>query len=183
MKIFSVYSYCQDFATRWQIAVLLFIGGEARAGLRQRPIKYVKANEIIEFPEWKVFIFHKMYQQQMIFNKKRTPVLPHLSSECERTTNYCILPYSQRCSNLKLLWSMMLKATFTNYFFDIKNTIFKEKKSFLNIHCLFNKEFRHQIKKKCQQKIITFLVKAQSLNEQQNYSPCLNQTLFSYRPK
>lgn len=140
-KVFSVYSYCQNFATRWQIPVLLFICGDARAGLKQRPIKYVKANEIIEFSEWKVFIFHKIYQQQMIFNKKRTPVLPHLSSECERTTNYCtILPYSQcclQCFNIiihKLLWIMMLKATFTNYFLNIKN-ITSKKKYFISIHC------------------------------------------------
>lgn len=57
-----MYSYCQNFATRWQIPVLLFIRGEVRAGMRERPIKYVKANEITEFPELKVFTFHKIYQ-------------------------------------------------------------------------------------------------------------------------
>lgn len=57
-----MYSYCQNFATRWQMPVLLFIRGEVRAGMRERPIKYVKANEITEFPELKVFTFHKIYQ-------------------------------------------------------------------------------------------------------------------------
>lgn len=89
----------------------------------------------------------------MIFNKKRTPVLPHLSSECERTTNYCILPYSQRCSNLKLLWSMMLKATFTNYFLDIKNTIFKEKILFLTFIVYLIRSLDTRLKKKVNRKL------------------------------
>lgn len=62
MKIFSMYSEWQNFATRWQIPVLLFICGEARAGLRKCPIKYVKANEIIEFLELEEFIFHNIFQ-------------------------------------------------------------------------------------------------------------------------
>lgn len=55
--------------------------------------------------------------------------------ECERTTKYCMISsYSQWLLNLKLSWNVMLKATFTNYFLNIKNIIFKEK-YFLNIHC------------------------------------------------